>query len=106
MNIFFARLKTKYRNIVKPKNVNPHLHWSILVEFFLVITVLLIAFGFYLLYKVKNEQIFQVDQSTVSKSPVLVKDKLLNQVNDSFKNKELRSNDILSGKISFPDPSK
>jgi hypothetical protein len=76
-----------------------------LVRLFLLLALLLIVFGFYLLFQIRNEQFFQIETTTSLNPPILVKEKLLEKVNEAFKNKEMRTEEIKSGRILFSDPS-
>jgi len=105
MDNFIKKFRNRIKGLHKSRLVNPHVHWAILIRFSLTISFFLIIFGFYLLYKVKNEQIFQFEPTLSENSPSLIKEDLLEKVNEEFKKKELRSLDVNNGVISFPDPS-
>lgn len=105
MKNFFGKIKNKIKVLHKSRLINPHIHWAMLVRLFLFLSLFLIIFGFYLLYKIKNEQIFQVSQSTKESTPSLVNEKLLEKANEAFKNKETRTEEIKSDRILFSDPS-
>lgn len=105
MNNIFNKIINKIKGLHKSRLLNPHIYWTILVQFFLVMAFVLVIFSFYLLYKIKNEQIFQVIPETSKNPPSLIKEDLLEKVYDSFKIKEKRNQEIESGIYSFPDPS-
>jgi len=104
MNNFLEKIKNRVKGLHKARMINPYHHWSMLIQAFLILTLCLIIFGFYLLYKIRSDTVFQVTPSS-SSTPSLVKEELLDKVTDIFKRKELKSLDIKSEKISFPDPS-
>jgi len=64
----------------------------------------LICFDFYLLYEIKNEQIFKVDSVAV-KNPNPIKESLLKSITDSFHQKEEKTNSIKSVPLIYKDPS-
>jgi len=105
MKNFFGKIKNKIKVLHKSRLINPHIHWTTLVRLFLFLAFLLIIFGFYLLYKIKNEQIFQVAPSTKESTPSLVNEKLFKKIKESFDGKTIRTKEIENGQILFSDPS-
>jgi len=103
MNDFLSKLKP-HRNILhKTKNINPHKHWVVLLKVFFIVSVISIILNLLLSYLIKKEKIFQT-QSVISKPPSLLKEKLLNDVTESFNQKEVKSNEFKTVKV-FKDPS-
>ncbi len=90
---FLEKFKKKSSAIHTSEKINPHKHWMILTRVFLVVVLLLIVFSLYLLYQIKNEQIFQVDPTNTEK-PGLLKEDLLKKVTDSFKQKALKEREL------------
>ncbi len=84
--------------------INPHKHWMILVYTFLSLSLLLILFSFYLLYEIKNEQIFQVKIEHNSNDS-LIKEDLLKKTINQFNNKATEEDTIQNGPFIYKDPS-
>ena len=105
MKDFFKKIENKIKGLHKSRLINPHIHWAMLVRLFLLLSLLLIAFGFFLLYQIRSAQIFQVVPSVTENPPSLIKEKLLENITEAFKNKEIRTGEIRSGQILFSDPS-
>lgn len=96
MNNFLINIKRKIKNLSSLKKMRPHEHWNILLHLFLIFIIILILFSFYLLWQIKNQQVFQVEIKT-NKNPELINEKLLDEINKSFelkllKEKEIRNN--------------
>ncbi len=104
MNNLLTKIKNRVKNLHKSRLINPHMHWEFLVKFFLGLSVLLILLSFYFQYQIKNGKIIPEDTNLPHK-PSLVKENLLKKVNQSFKEKKLRSIEIKSKNILFADPS-
>ncbi|MEK7585716.1 MAG: hypothetical protein AAB477_00560 [Patescibacteria group bacterium] len=100
----------KIKNIFTSKKrltssvVDPHKHWTMLLWIFLALVTLLIVFSFYLLYEVKNEQIFQVTP-TIEDNSIKLKETLLNEVTESFNQKNKKEAELKANPPSFKDPS-
>jgi len=75
------------------KRINPHKHWGNLVRAFSFLVVLLLLFSFYLLYQVKNKQIFQIEIEK-KETPNLINEKLLDKINKLFELKFYNENQI------------
>lgn len=106
MNKFLAKFKIKKQSkSLKVSNmVNPHHHWIVLLVTFLFVTSLLIVFSLYLLYQIKNEQIFKAKPVTNQEvSPI--REKLLNSVTDYFDQKAEKEKGIKGNTNSYEDPS-
>ena len=98
------KIKNKIRSSLSFKKMNPHLHWKRLMYFFIVLVVLLVVFSIYLLFKIKNDQIFQIDSNS-NMEPKLVDEKLLQKVTESFESKLIKEKEIKSGTKTYKDPS-
>jgi len=105
MNNFFKKTENRLKILHKSHFINPHLHWEILVKFFLFLSFLLILVSFYFLYKIKNDQMFKNPTIDTIKKPELVNNKILDTVEKSFNSKSLKSEEINNTKILFKDPS-
>ena len=104
MKEFLTKNKNKLKDFISSfKKSNPHTHWNNLLYMFLVITIVLIIFSFYLLYEIKNQQVFQIKTSSVQIN--LMNEKLLNSVNESFNNKLIKEKEIQDGLDTYKDPS-
>ncbi len=84
--------------------MNPHKHWAFLLYFFSVIVVLLIIFSLYLLYEIKNEQIFQVKVNTEPKGTIL-KETALKRIIGNFDEKAIKEQKIIDSAPVYKDPS-
>lgn len=102
---FFKKIENKVKILHKSRLINPHVHWVFLVQISLLLSLFLIIFSFYLLYKIRNEDIFQTIENPTSNPPSLIKEGLLEKINESFRNKEIRMEEIKAGNVSFQDPS-
>ncbi len=97
-------IKNKIKKSLSLKKINPNNHWKFLIYVFFTVIVILIISSFYLLYKIKNQQIFQTEK-VKEEQPVLMNEKLLEKVNESFNQKILREKEIKDGLKSYKDPS-
>ena len=104
------KLISQFKNSLKQDKfkkhllTNPHKHWVIILKVCFAMILGLIAFNLYLLYKIKNEQIFQVTK-VPEQNINPIKEKLLNSVNASFDNKENKIIELKKNPPSYPDPS-
>ena len=94
----------KKKGAESPSMINPHNHWMVILWVFLVISILLIIFSFYLLYKIKQEEIFQV-APTNNDNTSLLKENLLNSVMQTFDNQEKKEAELKNAPKVFKDPS-
>lgn len=106
MKNFIEKIKNSFtqKKSQDPHIINPHKHWIMMLVSFLVIGGLLIIFSLYILYKIKNEQIFQSTPSTSTNSSNL-KENLIKQVSESFEKKIEKTNEIKTKAPVFKDPS-
>ncbi|MDE2030740.1 MAG: hypothetical protein KGI58_00550 [Patescibacteria group bacterium] len=93
------------KNIQKQSVINPHKHWIILLKVFFVILFCLVLLSIYLLYKIKNDEIFQVTP-TIQRNSTVLKYNLLKNVTSAFDQKAQNEEDLLSNPPTFKDPSK
>lgn len=98
------KIKNKIKGFTPFKKISPHIHWRNLLYVFFVIMIVLIVFSFYLLYQIKNQQIFQVTSSSTGLSS-LINEKLLEKVNESFGVKLIKTKEIEDGLTTYKDPS-
>lgn len=105
-NKILSKLKSQFRSggFHASKVLNPHKHWRVMLWLFSLITVLLILFSLYLLYQIKNEQIFQV-APTSNEGTTILKENLIKNVTETFDKKSKRESEIRSGTSNYTDPS-
>lgn len=104
MKEFLLKIKEKIKSLIPFRKLDPHVYWNNLLYIFSIIVVFLIIFSFYILYQIKNQQIFQIAPvSTDTHS--LINEKLLNIVNSSFDAKKAKEKEIQDGLDSYKDPS-
>ncbi|MFA6999616.1 MAG: hypothetical protein WC241_00695 [Candidatus Paceibacterota bacterium] len=102
MNNFLIKKITKaINNFFK---INPHKHWMVLLYIFLISILILISISLYLLYEIKNEQIFQV---TIEKdnTQTLLKEDLLKKTTETYNTKAKRLIEMKNNFSSYNDPS-
>jgi len=104
MKEFLLKIKNKAKGFSLFKKINPHQHWKRLLHIFSIFLLILIIFSFYLLYKIKNQQIFQATDKSVI-TPNLINEKLLKKVTESFDTKLIKEKEIKEGLGSYKDPS-
>ncbi len=104
MKITFTKIGNKLKKILSFKRMNPHIYWRNLLHAFFVIIVILILFSFYILYEIKNQQIFQITPKAQG-LPSLMNEKLFDKVTESFDSKLIREKEIESGLTKYKDPS-
>jgi len=98
------KIKNKLKIQINFKNPNPHVYWKVLLYLYFIIFIFLIIFSFYLLFKIKNQQIFQTKTLT-NELPSLINEKLLGKVNNYFDNKTLKQKEVLENPLIYKDPS-
>lgn len=106
MKNFLQKIKDKFtkKNVETPSTINPHKHWMIALKMFFVLILLLTAFSLYILYQIKNEQVFQAKPATQDNSKQLKED-LLKKVTETFDKKAKKVSEVKSNSIIFKDPS-
>lgn len=104
MTEFLIKIKDKLKSFIPFRKVNPHIYWNSLLYMFFVIIIILILFSLYLLYEIKNQQIFQITPLS-TESPSLINEKLLNEVNESFDNNLIKQKEIKDNINPYKDPS-
>ncbi len=104
MKSFFLKIKKILRNINNFFNINPHKHWAFLLYFFSILSLLLIIFSLFILYEIKNEQIFQVKIETKSNGNVL-KETSLKRIISNFEEKAIKEQRIIENPPVYKDPS-
>lgn len=84
--------------------INPHKHWILLLQFFSIGVLVLIVFSVYVLYKIKNDQIFQTT-SVIQDNNKSIKEDLLKNITESFDKKTKNETGIINNPPVYPDPS-
>ena len=103
MQEILLKIKNKFKNLTIFEKINPHKYWNSLLYLFLIITSILIIFSFYLLYQIKNQQIFQV--VSVKKEQLnLIDEKKLKEITESFESRSIKEKQLKEGLILFKDP--
>lgn len=100
-NIF--NKKTNKTKLIK--RINPEDDWKIVLKIYFTIIIVLTIFSLYFLYKIKNEDLFQINQNT-NNNPTSIDQKILDSILTSFEEKNKRVEDIKLGNKFFIDPSK
>jgi hypothetical protein len=98
------KILNKLKQFIPFKKMDPHNNWRNLLHFVFIIIILLIIFSFYLLYKIKNQKIFQVVPKS-AQTEVLINEKLLEKVIGSFEEREFKEKEIKEGVNLYKDPS-
>ena len=104
MKEFSIKIKNKIKSFIPFKKISPHIHWRNLLYMFFIIIIILIIFSFYLLYEIKNQQIFQITPPATGLSS-LINEKLLEKVTESFDIKLIKTKEIQDGLTTYKDPS-
>lgn len=97
-------LLIKVKSSLSFKKINPHAHWKKILYLFMGVIIILMLFSFYLLYKIKNQQIFQTS-IVKTEAPSLLNKKLLDKTTESFNNKLIKEKEIKNGIYLYEDPS-
>jgi hypothetical protein len=104
MDTFFAKFKKSFNNTVsKKRNLNPHHYWMLLLRIFFIISIILIVFSFYLLFKIKKEEIFSINPQAEGK-PIIVREDLLKKTTEQFDAKSKKTDELIAQPLSYPDP--
>lgn len=95
-------------NKIQTKNsffkINPHNHWNFLLKIFFILVSVLIIFSLYLLYEIKNEQIFQVTVEQ-QENPTILKEDLLKKTIEVYNKKSSKILEINNNFSVYSDPS-
>lgn len=104
MNDILIKINNQIKIIKDFFRINPHKHWNFLLYVFLILVLVLILFSFYLLYKIKQEDIFQVTVGQ-KKNTILLNEKLLKNINEIYNQKASKILDIKRDMPTYSDPS-
>lgn len=104
MQEFFIKTKEKFKDILRFKKINPHVYWNNLLHIFMVVIIGLIVMSFYLLYKIKTQQIIHATPISTT-TPNLINEKLYKKVNTNFETKQSKVKELQSGSVIYKDPS-
>jgi len=104
MKTFLLKIKNITKGLLSFRKINPHNHWKNLLHVFFILVIILIIFSFYLLFEIKNQQIFQITTKPVETTS-LMNEKLLKKVTESFDSKLIKEKEIRENLVSYKDPS-
>ena len=104
MNDFLVKVKSLLNNFINFFKINPHKHWAFLLGIFFTLSSILILFSLYLLYQIKNDQIFQVKVVSEEKKSLL-DESLLKKNTDINKLKEDKILELNNNPFPYKDPS-
>lgn len=104
MNNFLIKINRLGKLIKGFFKMNPHKHWIFMLYLFFIMVSILIFFSIYLLYKIKEEKVFQVDlnQNNIQS---LLKDDLLKKITDLQDRKVQKIQDTINNPSLYKDPS-
>ncbi|MFA6393235.1 MAG: hypothetical protein WCW54_04090 [Candidatus Paceibacterota bacterium] len=104
MNNFLIKIKKLPQIISNFLKINPHKHWMVLLYIFLISILILISVSLYLLYEIKNEQIFQITIEQ-DNNQTLLKEDLLKKTTETYNAKAKRLIEMKKNFSSYNDPS-
>lgn len=104
INFNLKNLLSKKKKLKKNYSLDPHKQWGIIVKVFFGIVILLIFFSLFMLYQIKNDQIFQATPTIQDSNPSIKQD-LLKKTEDLFNNKSVREKEVKENRVIFKDPS-
>jgi hypothetical protein len=103
MKEFLLKIENKFKNLAVFEKINPHKYWDSLLYLFLIIIIVLIIFSVYLLYQIKNQQIFQV--VSVKKEEInIINEETLKKITESFEIRSNKEKQLKDGLLLFRDP--
>lgn len=105
MNNFLIKINRLVKSIKGFFKMNPHKHWIFMLYLFFTLVSVLILFSIYLLYKIKEERIFQVDLNQ-NNTQTLLKDDLLKKITDLQDRKAQKIQDTINNPSFYKDPSR
>ncbi|MEI7689030.1 MAG: hypothetical protein WCI91_02475 [Candidatus Nomurabacteria bacterium] len=104
MNNFLLKINKCVRSVKNFFKINPHKHWISMLYLFFILVFFLILFSIYLLYKIKEDQVFQVDLKQRNQ-PSLLKEDLLKKITDLQDKKAQKILEVSNNPSVFNDPS-
>lgn len=102
---FLEKFKKPKTSLPLHKDINPHRHWIIMLRVFFIISLLLIVFSLYLLYSIKNTQVFQAADVVNKPIKSSLKETLLDSVTKSLNEKDAKEASLIAHPLSYGDPS-
>jgi|GEM_PF-1979347 len=97
------KFKNQFKNLTIFEKINPHKYWNILLYLFLIITILIVIFSVYLLYQIRNQQIFQVEYVKKEQANLINENKL-KEITESFEFRAIKEKQLKEGLVLFKDP--
>lgn len=104
INIDIKNIFKKKKKAQESNALNPHKHWSVLLKIFFGVVSLLVFFSLFLLYQIKNDNIFQATP-TIQDNNIMVKEDILKKVEDFFSEKSQKEKEIKENPPVYRDPS-
>lgn len=104
MKEYLIKIKDLIKKAISFRGINPHRHWKNVLYFFSAVVIIIVVFSFFLLFKIKNQQIFQVETPIIEQTNI-INESLFNKVHESFENKLIKQKEVISGAILYKDPS-
>lgn len=104
MELILSKLNKIKKHLSDFFKVNPNKHWVFLLYTFFCMIFILILFSFYLLYEIKNDQIFQV-KIEVKEKKNLLNENSLNRIINQFDQKNQKTLELNNGEFIYKDPS-
>ncbi len=110
MKDFFSKLKLFYKKIVtreenyKRRGVEPSSDWSVIVIISAIIFCMIGLFGYYVFYKIKNDQLFTVKE-VGGFSEVRINKALLKKIVDDIDAREASTTILRINGVETDDPS-
>ena len=104
MNNFLLKINRLLKSIKDFFKINPHKHWIFVLYTFFILVSILIIFSLYLLYKIKEEKVFQVEINQ-SSTQSLLKESLLKKTTDLQDEKAQKVINLMNNPPVYKDPS-
>ena len=104
MNDFLLKINRLLKSIKVFFKINPHKNWIFVLYTFFTLVSILIIFSLYLLYKIKEEKVFQIEVNQNSTQSML-KESLLKKTTDLQDIKAQKVIDIINNPPVYKDPS-
>jgi len=101
---FFKKNKYKVKKADFSLRVNPHKHWKFLLKMFYFSSVVLIAFGLFIFYRINSEQIKEIEKVEPTRKNI-IKEKLLEEMIILFEEKNIKIENIKNSSFELKDPS-
>ncbi len=101
MKNIFKKTIQEIKPFKKKIIIDPHKHWMYVLKIFFAAIIVLIIFSIYLLFEIKDENVFYPN-NTLQRTQSLLKENLLKEITDYFDLKAINSQNIRNNPIEFP----